>query len=458
MTRRSRRFTDSDSFFTADRRFGPVLGAASFAATQISAGTLVGAIGLHYLTGIAFVWAWVGIWFGWLLSAVLVAPQLRAYDFVTVPDYFDHRFGAVGVYLRGLSAVFIGIIYLVFTTAQYVAGGLIFEVVFGMDQLLAATLVALVALAYTVYGGMQTSVYTDAIQLVLLGGGLVVATVVGLGTVGGLSALNTELTAIDPALVRPVNAPAQVLGIAVAFGASIAIAPYEISRVYALRDPDTVRLAVPLSIAIQAVIAVCIALLGLIARARFSALETVDMAVFELALELFGPVAGGLLLVGVLAAILSTIDSVLLVTASAIAHDLYAKTLPALGVFEHPPEQHRVLRVTQGTTVLAALLPLGLVTVSGVLGELVQLIIALYAALLGATLLIPVVASLHLEFITAHGALGGMVSGLGGVVLWQALTLVGSPSPAVTLVHPVFVGVACSGVATVGVSLLTAGR
>jgi len=450
------RFADSESYFTADREVGAVFGGASFAATQVSAGTLVGAVGLHYVFGVSFLWTWVGIWAGWLFSLFAIAPQLRAHGGYTVPDFLAARFGDQTGYVRGFSGGLIALIYLVYTTAQYVAGAVVLETLLGTSQLVGGAIIAALALSYTVVGGMRSSVYTDILQVVVVAGALALATAVALADAGGVSALGSAVASVDPTLLNPVDVPVVVVGLALSFGFGMIVAPYELSRVYAMRDPETVRRAIPVSIAIQVVIATGIAVLGLLARVRLPGLATPDAAVTELALELFGPVVGVALLLGVLAAILSTVDSILLVTASAVAHDLYAETLPALGVVRSPDDAS-VLRIAQAGTVFGAVVPLVLVDVSGLLGGLVQFIVALYTSLLAATLFVPVVAGLHWSGTTRRGAVAGMVAGLLAVTVWQVLTAPGNLVAVAGDVDPVVPGLLASAVLTVGVSLLTDG-
>lgn len=451
---RLRRSGDTESFFTADRTVGTLAGGATLTATQVSAGTLVGTVGVHYLTGVSFLWIWVGIWAGWLTSVLFVAPQLRAHGGYTVPDYLADRFGDDdATVVRGLAAGLIAVIYLVYTTAQYVAGGVVLDALLGFGTLPSAVLVAAAALSYTVVGGMRASVVTDVAQVAFLVAALAAAAVVGVADVGGLGSLGRQVAAADSSLVAWDNQWQQVVNLGAAFGFGIAVAPYELSRVYAMRNPETVRSAVGVAVLIQAVVAVCIALLGLLARVRYAALPSPDAALVRLAMDLFGPVIGVVLLFGVLAAILSTVDSVLLVTASAVAHDLYEETLPALGVTA-PPSDPAVMRVATAATVGAAVVPIGLTAAAGALGGLVQFIVALYASLLGATLFAPVVAGLHWRRATTRGALAGIFAGFVAVVAWQLLTNPGAPLSWAAVVDPVFPGVACSTLATVGVSLL----
>ena len=443
----------SERVFTAGREIGAVAGGVSLAATQVSAGTLVGAVGLHYAFGFGFVWTWVGIWLGWVVSATFVAPQLRARDGYTVPDFLAERFADGRQTIRVASAVVIAVVYLVFLTAQYVAGGVVLEAVAGVNRLTGAALVAVTAAAYTVLGGVRTSVYTDALQVATLVAGIGAVLAVGLPSAGGIGGLNARLAAADPALVAPVTAPVEVGGLAVAFGLGIVVAPYELSRTYAMRDPSTVRRAIALSVPLQAVVAVGIALVGLLARVERPGLSSPDAAVPALVTETFGPVAGGALVLAVLAAILSTADSVLVVSAAAVAHDLYEEALPALGVADRPSDR-QVLRVARATTVAVALVPVGLTTVSGLLGTLVELIVALAAALLAGALFVPTVAGLYWPRATVRGAVAGVVAGPVAVATWHALTVSSTPLVGLATLDPVVPGLASSAVATVGGSLL----
>ena len=447
---------DTESFFTAGRTVGPLVGGASLTATQVSAGTLVGTVGLHYLTGVSFTWIWVGIWAGWLTSVLLVAPQLRAHGGYTVPDYLADRFAgdSDGAFVRGLAAALIAVIYLVYTTAQYVAGGVVLDALVGLGTLPSAALLAAVAVSYTAVGGMRASVYTDVLQVALLVVALLAATAVGVADVGGFRGLAAQTAAVDPALLAWNHDWTRVGSLAASFGFGIAVAPYELSRVYAMRNPATVRSAVGVAVVIQAAIAACIATLGVLARVRYPELSSPDAALVQLALDLFGPIPGVLLLLGVLAAILSTVDSVLLVTSSAVAHDLYEETLPAVRCVAQPSDES-VARVARAATVAAAVVPVGLTAAAGALGGLVQFIVALYASLLAATLFAPVLAGLHWRRATTSGAVAGILAGFAAVAAWQLLTAPTGVFAWAAGADPVFPGVACSAVATVGVSALT---
>ncbi|OTF06487.1 sodium:solute symporter [Halorubrum sp. SD612] len=451
--------SNAESFYAADRRIGGVFGAMSLTATQVSAGTLIGTIGIHYAVGVSFGLVCLGIWAGWVASLLFVGPHLRARGGITVSEFLSARFDGDNEVVGGTTAALVSVIYLVYTTAQYVAGAVILDAVFGVPRVLGIAAFAAVALSYTLVGGMRLSIYSDAVQVTALLFGVAAAAVVGVAETGGARALIDAAAAIDPALLSGTSAPALTTGLALSFGFGIAVAPYELSRVYAMRDPETVKRAIPISIAIQAVIAVCILTLGLLARVRFPGLADPDASVVRLALDLFGPAVGLLLLGAVVAAVLSTVDSVLLVTSAAVAHDIYERTLPALGLVPEPTPA-RVRRVSRIATVGAAVVPAALAVNPGPLGGVVQLIVALYTSVLGSTLFVPVLGGLHWDAATGDGAFAGVVVGFVTATAWQVLTEVWTVDRlgSLTAVDPVVPGVIASAAAFVAVSLADTDR
>ncbi len=123
------------------------------AATQISAGTFVGTLGRHYLTGVSWTWIWFGVWTGWLISAMFVAPRLRRFGALTVADYVGTRFASE--HARTLAAALIIVTYSILLTAQFQAIGEIASAVFGVAPMVA--MVALLASTgfYTALGGVR---------------------------------------------------------------------------------------------------------------------------------------------------------------------------------------------------------------------------------------------------------------------------------------------------------------
>ncbi len=449
------RTTDEADFLVAGREVGPVVGAGTLLASQISASTAIGAIGIHYVFGIGFIWVWAGILVGWVVALLFVAPKLRRFGGMTVPDFVGTRYaddGADGDYARAISAVLIVAVFTIFLTAQYTAGSLIFQQLLGVPDRIGIGLTATVAIAYTAFGGMRASVLTDALQAVVLVGGLVLAVPLALAEVGGVRTLVGELRAIDPELLGQAFPLPKIGGFAAASAFGIAAAPVEIARFYAMRDEETVQTAIKLSLVAQGVIAVTVATLGLCARVLYPALETPDLAAILLSQQLLGPVLGTLFVLAVLSAILSTIDSVMLVSSAGIAHDIYARLIRT------DASERQKLWVNRGAVLLVGALPTGLSLYRELFGGLITLITLLNLSIQGAMLFAPVVLGLHWRRATTAGGVGSMVGGFATVLVWHVGTdILGVvPAPLATnLGDPVIPGVAVSLVLFVGLSVLT---
>ena len=136
------------------------------AATQISAGTFVGTLGRHYLTGVSWIWIWFGVWSGWVISAIFVAPKLRRFGALTVADYVGKRFASEGA--RTLAAALIILTYTIFLTAQFQAIGEIASAIFGIAPLVAMTALLASTGFYTALGGVRSSSYIEFVQTLIM--------------------------------------------------------------------------------------------------------------------------------------------------------------------------------------------------------------------------------------------------------------------------------------------------
>src|SRR5262245_23651568 len=155
-----------EDFLAAGRSIGPWVGGGVLAATQISAGTFVGTLGRHYLTGVSWIWIWFGVWAGWLISAVYVAPKLRRFGALTVADYVGKRFNSEAA--RTFAAALIIVTYTIYLTAQFQAIGEISSAIFGIAPMTA--MIALLASTgfYTALGGVRASSYVEFVQTLIM--------------------------------------------------------------------------------------------------------------------------------------------------------------------------------------------------------------------------------------------------------------------------------------------------
>lgn len=403
-----------EDFLAAGRSIGPVVGGAVLAATQISAGTFVGTAGRHYLTGVSFWFAWLGIWAGWLVSALWVAPKLRRFGALTVPDYVRERFGSEAA--GALAAGLIVVSYTIYLVAQYQASGEIALAVFGIEPLPAMLAIVASTALYTLTGGVRSSSYIDFLQALVMVGGLLVAVPVLLHHAGGIDRAVRYLDSLDPRLTGWWYGPREVLAFAISFGLSIAAAPYELTRFYSMKDERTVRQAVAVCIGFQVVIGLCILGVGMLTRVLFPALPSQDQATAIMAFEVLPPVVGALLLVAMLSAIMSTVNSILVVTGAGVAHDLY-------GRFVNPEaSQRRRVAVNRIAIFVLALVPVWFALQK--FGD-VQAIVVEQAQFIASFFFVPVVVGLNWKRGTAPGAVAAMLGGFLACLAWEIVGAAG---------------------------------
>jgi SSS family transporter len=436
-----RRATTEVEFLAAGRTIGPWVGGAVLAATQISAGTFVGTLGRHYLTGVSWTWIWFGVWAGWVTSAVLVAPRLRRFGALTVADYVGARFGSEGA--RTLAAGLIIVTYSILLTAQFQAIGEIASAVLGIAPLVAmGTLLASTG-CYTALGGVRASSYIEFIQTLIMVLALVCAVPVVVVHTGGLHALGEYVGSIEPRVTGWWFSWRELVAFGLSFGLGIAAAPYEMTRYYSMRDVATVRYAIGVSMLLQVVIGASVTILGIGMRGLFPYLPSPDQASSIMASAVMPPLLGSLFLVAMLSAIMSTVNSILLVTGGAFAHDLYKRLV-------HPAATDgRLVWVNRLSIVVLGIVPFWFATQK--LGD-VQTIVVEQAKFIASFFFVPVVFGLNWRRGTRQGAIWSMVGGFAACLLW---TFTFQRSFASHGIDSVEVGVVTSALTFVVVSWLT---
>lgn len=444
---------DEADFLVASREIGPAVGSATLSATQMSAGTFVGTLGVHYLTGVSFVYIWIGLWLGWLVSLVFVAPQMRRFGKITVPDFIAVRFGDDGNggdTMRAFSAILIIVAYTVYISAQYTGAGLIFQSIFGVSNVTGMAIMVLIIIGYTALGGMRASALSDFVQIIIMAVGAIIAVPLLLGHIGGVGRLEVMLSSLNPAYIGWAMTPLEVGTIAAAFGFGMLGAPYEIVRIYSMRDEQTVRYAIGSTLIFQVIIGAGVAVVGMSMRVLYPELTTPDLASVIMSIDVLGPILGALVIGAILSAMLSTVDSIMIVSASAIAHDIYAELLN--------PEatERQKLWVNRLAVVFVGVIPFFLALYGEALGGLVQFIVLLQAAIIGATFSMPLLLGLHWRGANTPGTLAGMVLGFVTVLIWHFSIENGTITGIYAQIDPVIPGVIMCLAGMIAGSYLTA--
>ncbi len=403
--------TEAD-YWIAGGQLGWVTGGATLAATHASAGTFIGVIGVIYTTGWSFAWLVLSIPIAYWFTAAVLAPRFTRVKKLTLPAFLEARYASRAV--RVAAAVIVLIATVVYMQAQIIAGGLIGATVFDVSRTTAMIVFTVVLLLYTAGGGMLAVVYTDLLQLGVMTLGVVLGAPIAVARCGGLDQMFRAVVETKPATFTWSGLPPSLLltmGLAFTLG-SIAT-PEKLVRLYAMKDMRTVRRGVLMAIIFATGLNLIIFFIGLAAIVLLPDLPTGDLAMPMMAKQILPPVIGAILLAAVTSAMMSTVDSLLLVAGSALSHDI-------VGTLRKRPlsgrEKSWLNRVGIGVVGIA---PLALI-LSGVgEGELIQFIVLLFTALMAAAFFAPVVIGIYWRRATAAGALASMLGGVIVTFCWK---------------------------------------
>jgi sodium/proline symporter len=328
-----RRTTNVAEFFLGGRKLGPWVAALSASASSSSAWTLLGVSGYAYSKGLSAIWIFPACVGGFALNWFVLAPRLRRRGAetgaLTVIELLAGPFYAKGSKaIRWLATTILLVSLMTYVASQFQGAGKTFHETFGLDMPSSIFIGSAIVIVYTMMGGFWAVSLTDTFQGLLMALAAVLLPVAALVGVGGFGGLVEGVRAIgDPAYASVVHgmptaaAIGMVLGL-LGIGLGYPGQPHVVNFFMAMRDDVGVRRARTIAMVWATIMYSGMITLGLCARVMFPGLPDGEVAFVVVSHEMFGPVVAGVLLAAVLAAIMSTVDSQLLVAASAVAHDL----------------------------------------------------------------------------------------------------------------------------------------
>lgn len=446
---------DVTGYMLGGRQLGPAVTALSAGAADMSGWLLMGLPGAMFVAGLSAGWIAVGLLIGALANYLIVAPRLRVYtevagDAITIPDYFDKRFADRSRLLRVISSLVIVVFFTLYTSSGMVAGGKLFEASFGLDYAVGLWITAGVVLAYTMVGGFLAVSLTDFVQGCIMFLALVIVPVVALTHVGGMGGMIETVRGVNPALLD-VFRDATLISIvsAMAWGLGYFGQPHIIVRFMAIRSVRDIPVARNIGMGWMAVALVGALGTGLagLAYATRTGLAVSDPETIFIVLSdvLFHPLVTGFLLAAILAAIMSTISSQLLVSSSSLTEDFYSVFLR-----RNAPQKELVMigRLAVLAVSLAAI-ALASNPESNVLG-----LVANAWAGFGAAFGPLVILSLTWKRMTRNGALAGIVVGAATVLVWIYAPVLADGGKLSSVIYEIVPGFVFSFLAIVLVSLM----
>lgn len=438
-----KRTNNSEDYFLGGRGLGGWVAALSAQASDMSGWLLMGLPGAIYAMGTGQAWIAIGLFLGTVFNWVCISSRLRRYTIkannsLTLPAYFENRFRDNKKILLLISSIVIVIFFLVYTASALAAGGKLFNSVFGLDYHIALAIGAGVILLYTFMGGFMAVCVTDFVQgtlmlvglmivpiaaFFILGGGDGVAQVINeSGVVGGASSyLNLFTNGERPYTFVEIFSQ-------LAWGLGYCGMPHILTRFMAIKNQKELRKSRVIAIIWVMISLGCACMLGIVGRALLfptilgtEGTASTENVFIEMIIKMFTetyslPFIGGLFLCGILAAIMSTADSQLLVTASAVSKDLYKDVL------RPETDEKKVLAVSRWTVAIVAIL--AFIIAWDPDNSIMGLVSNAWAGL-GAAFGPIVLMSLFWRRANLTGAVAGIISGGLTVIIWDYIPLAG---------------------------------
>jgi len=416
-----RRTRTQSDFLLGGRAMGRLVVALSAVASGRSSWLVLGVSGMAYMRGTGAVWAVAGYTLAELFQFVFIGRPLRAaagrYDSLTLLDYFESRFDDRRHLIRATGAVIIGIFLTAYVAAQFNAGAKALSTALDLPLLAALAASGVLVLVYMVLGGFVAVAYNDVVRAFIMIIGLVALPALGLYEIGGLGALLATLQQLHPAHVDPFSIGAGALLGFLGIGLGSPGQPHVVVRYMSVADPARLRSAAVIGTVWNVVLGWGAVFIGLVARVQVgdpAALPGGDpeMAFLVLSTREFGPIMYGLLVGGIFAAILSTVDSQLLVVASTAVRDVYEKILMA----GRPLDPRRALALNRIVVVAAGIVALVFAYAAQ---DLVFWLVLFAWGGLGAALGPALILSLAWPRTTRAGVVAGMITGAVTTIVWK---------------------------------------
>ena len=426
-----------EDYFLGGRTLNPYVTALSAQASDMSGWLLMGFPGALYAGGFNAMWIGIGLAIGTYLNWQFTAKRLRRYtevvDAITIADFFENRFKDKSRSLRIVSAVVILVFFTIYVSSGLVAGGILFESVLNINYQLAVFLSVIIIGLYTFLGGFKAVSWTDFIQGSLMFIALLIVPLLVINMVGGFGEVWTQVAEVNPDLLKAgklveYNLAEKVMwtsgpqaGDGLTFIGLISLLgwglgyfgmPHILVRFMGIKSAKQLPISQLVGVSwvvISLIGAVLVGIMGIIVLPE--PLANTEMVFLSMLQELFNPWLAGIFLAAVLAAIMSTIDSQLLVSSSALAEDFYKS------LFRPDASQKELLWISRAAVALITIIGV-FFALSG--GSILDIVSYAWAGL-GASFGPAILFSLFWRKASRNGVLAGIITGGLVVILWKKL-------------------------------------
>lgn len=446
-----RKVKSSGDFSIAGRKLPGAVAAFSERATGESSWALLGLPGAAFATGLTEIWTAAGCVAGILFAWTVIGPVLRneaeKYDVETFTDYLAKRHGEVGKAIRIAGSLTIVFFFFFYVGAQFLGGGKTLHNLFDIDQNLGMIIIVLLVVPYTVYGGFRSVTYTDVIQGVVMLVTLIITPIVGIIHISGMPETAVFANSISEALTKAGPAYSTMTGSAIlqegssvhtflagilpdtgnlisGIGTGLILAgsfswffgylggqPQLTMRFMAISDDKQAKIARNIGVLWTITAYIGALAVGWIGIAMFGpdGLADRETVMPEVLTALFHPVIAGILITGVLAAVISTANSLLILSATELSENL-----PAFR--KKSGSQKSSLLRSRAVTALLSLVALLLAWLSP--SDLIYKIVGYVWAGIGSTFSVVILLTLFWKRFSGAAALATIIVGLVFTIVW----------------------------------------
>ncbi len=417
--------TDFDDYMLGGRNLGALVTALSAGAADMSGWLIMGLPGEIYEVGLSALWIAIGLTIGAYLNWLFIAPRLRVYtqvsnDSITIPSFFDNRLRDNSGVLRIASSIVILVFFTFYVSSGMVAGGKFFQSSFGTSYHTGVIIVGVVVILYTLFGGFLAVSYTDAVQGGIMFFALLLVPIVGLIATGNVSDTTSVITSVNSdafSLLSGVSIFVIISGLA--WGLGYFGQPHIIVRFMAISSVKEMKNARRIGISWMILCLLGTSLTALVGIAFFQmfpeyTLIDPETVFIDLGRVLFHPFIAGIVLAAVLAAVMSTIASQLIVTSSALIEDLYKR------VINQNASEQKYVFLGRLAVLIVSIVALILAWPNN---ETILGLVAFAWAGFGGAFGPIVILSLYWKKITKTGALAGMLTGAIVVGIWGNISV-----------------------------------
>ncbi len=425
-----RRTQNMSDYFLGNRKLGAWVTSLSAEASDMSGWMLMGVPGFAYLAGLNAGWIAIGIAIGTWANWQFVAARLRQYteiagNALTLPEFLQNRYKDTSNLLRIVPAVFILIFFILYTSSGFVAAGKLFETVFGLPFQFAIFLGAGSVVFYTLIGGFLAVSRTDFIQGVMMFFAILLVPICAAMSLGGFGDTISAISAYKESMFQPLTKPdGSSMGVIelislLAWGLGYFGQPHILVRFMAIKSTKEIPQATHIAmtwVILSLAAAVAVGMVGTVYLSTTLEGTNAETVFLLMTNQLFPPIVAGLVLSAVLAAIMSTASSQLLVAASAFAQDFY-KTL-----LRKDADQSELVWISRASVLIIASIAvfLGFNPDSFIL-DMVAYAWAGFGAAFGPAILM----SLFWRRTTRNGIIAGIIVGGVTVLAWKQFELFG---------------------------------